>query len=112
MSEEHRFNKKQFLLRLNENVYDILNQKAKAACMKKTAFLTELIITGYVIKFEPAGIKELSDEINKIGVNINQVVHHINARGGGASQDDLNYLEERLLQIEEMIYQIAWGKEI
>jgi uncharacterized protein (DUF1778 family) len=109
MSEKHRIKTKQFLLRLNDDTYEILKAKATAAKMNKTSFLAELIVTGYVTVLEQSGVKELSDEINKIGVNINQVVHHINARGGGVTEEELRELQEKLFEIEEMIYSIAWG---
>jgi len=109
MGEEHRLKKKQFLLRLNGDTYDILETKAVAANMNKTNFLAELIVTGYVIKLETIGIKELSDEINKIGVNINQVVYHINARGGGATREELRELEMKFIEIREELYKAVWS---
>ena len=112
MSEEQRQKRKKFQFWLNEDTYEILQSKATAAKMNKTNFLAELIVTGYVIVRETANIKELSDEINKIGVNINQVVHHINARGGGATEDDLEFLQDMLQRVEEAIYRAIWGMNI
>jgi hypothetical protein len=109
MSEQHRQKRKKFQFWMNDDTYEILQAKATAARMNKTSFLAELIVTGYVILLEQSGVKELSDEINKIGVNINQVVHHINARGGGATEEELRELQEKLFEIEEMVYSIAWG---
>ena len=110
MGEQHRWKRKKFQFWMNEDTYEILESKAKAAKMNKTNLLAELIVSGYVIVRETADIKELSDEINKIGVNINQVVHHINARGGGATKAELRELQEKLFEVEELIYSVVWGR--
>jgi hypothetical protein len=112
MAEEHRQKGKQFLLRLDDFVYDTLTEKAIAAKLKKTAFLAKIILESEIVVIDSTWIKELSNEINKIGVNINQIVHHVNARGGGCSKNELMELHHELTKISEMVYEAIWEKKV
>jgi hypothetical protein len=109
MGEEHRIKRKQFKFYLDETVYNILNEKAAAAKMNKTNFLAQIIINSNVIVHDQIGIKDLTDAINKIGVNINQIVYHVNAKGGGCTQAELESLLTEFIKISEEVYARAWG---
>ena len=44
-------------------------------------YLRKMAINGYIFKVDYAPIKELTYEIHKIGVNINQIAHKANLTG-------------------------------
>ena len=45
-----------------------------------SSYLIELGTSGFVLKVDYTGLDNLSYEIHKIGVNINQIAHHVNAQ--------------------------------
>jgi hypothetical protein len=108
MGDEHRQKRKKFQFWLDDYVYDILCEKAAAARMNKTNFLAHLIVYGKVTVKDLAAIKDLSNEINKIGVNINQIVYHVNARGGGVSEDELRELEYMMIEVQDLFHAATW----
>jgi hypothetical protein len=110
MGEQHRQKTKKFQFWLDDYVYDILSDKAAAAKMNKTNFLAHLIVFGQVVVKDMAGLKELANEINKIGVNINQIVYHVNARGGGCTEEELNELLCQQFEIQDLFHAAAWGE--
>lgn len=64
---------------LSEKEYDTLRDKAKQSGLSMSGFLRSIIM-GKRIRARPhEAIKDLYTEINKIGVNINQVARNSNA---------------------------------
>ncbi len=58
-----------------------------------------------VYDYDELALRDMTKEINKIGVNINQVAARVNATGN-AYQDDLNYLKgevEKIWQLQKSI---------
>ena len=45
-----------------------------------SSYLIELGTSGFVLNVDYTGLNNLCYEIHKIGVNINQIAHHVNAR--------------------------------
>jgi len=45
-----------------------------------SSYLIELGTSGFVLKVDYTGLDNLCYEIHKIGVNINQIAHHVNAQ--------------------------------
>lgn len=51
------------------------------------AYLRKMAIDGYIIKVDYSEQRKLATEVNKIGVNINQVCKRINETGRAFSED-------------------------
>jgi len=51
------------------------------------AYLRKMAIDGYIIQVDYSAIKEQAAEIQKIGVNINQIAKRINSTGNAYEQD-------------------------
>ena len=51
------------------------------------AYLRKMAIDGYIIQVDYSAIKEQTAEIQKIGVNINQIAKRINSTGNAYEQD-------------------------
>jgi hypothetical protein len=51
------------------------------------AYLRKMAIDGYVINADYSDIKKMTAEIQKIGVNVNQIARRVNATGNVYAQD-------------------------
>ena len=51
------------------------------------AYLRKMAIDGYVIQVDHSDIKEMTAQIQKIGVNINQIARRANATGNVYQED-------------------------
>lgn len=92
MGEENRIRKKIFKVHLSEIEYDILTEKAEYCGITKSDYIRKQIIDGAVIKYETCDIKNMINEINHIGVNINQIAKKVN------ETDCINKKDFELLQ--------------
>jgi hypothetical protein len=45
------------------------------------AYLRKMAIDGYIIVTDFAAVKEMTAQIQKVGVNVNQIAHRVNATG-------------------------------
>ncbi len=76
--ESLRKNKKSKLIYFDKNDWEIIEKKSEDLGMSTTRYIKENALTGVVIIKKNNITRELIYEINKIGVNINQVVEVIN----------------------------------
>ncbi len=82
--------------------YETLCKKAKQCGLSRSAFLRRLI-TGTPVKARPPeAIRDLYVEINKIGVNVNQI-----ARACNAGAIDAKSAAERTLFMLRRIYDLT-----
>ncbi len=51
------------------------------------AYLRKMAIDGYIIQIDHSDIKAMTAEIQKIGVNVNQIARRVNATGSVYEQD-------------------------
>ena len=62
------------------------------------AYLRKMAIDGYIIQIDHADIKAMTAEIQKIGVNINQITRRVNATGS-VYQEDIEEIKGVLAEI-------------
>ena len=62
------------------------------------AYLRKIAIDGYIIQVDHADIKAMTAEIQKIGVNINQIAKRVNATGS-VYQEDMEEIKGVLAEI-------------
>ena len=60
-----------------------------------------MLIDGYVIQVDYSDVKKMTAEIQKIGVNINQIARRVNATGT-VYEADIQEIKERLAQIWQL----------
>lgn len=60
-----------------------------------------MLIDGYVIQVDYFDVKKMTAEIQKIGVNINQIARRVNATGT-VYEADIQEIKERLAQIWQL----------
>ena len=65
-------------------------------------YARKMLIDGYVIHVDLSQFQTLANEINKVGVNINQITKSVNATGV-LFGDDLNDLKEMINEIWRLL---------
>lgn len=98
----NRLRKKQINLKVTEDELRIIDKKAEVACLSRNGYLIKMAIEGFVIVQDLDNMRDVTNEINKIGVNINQIAKHINTTNNIYKSD----MEEINKQLEE-IYKIV-----
>ena len=78
----------QIKFRVTEKERALIEQKMKLVPTRNTeAYLRKMAIDGYIIQVDHSDIKAMTAEIQKIGVNINQIARRVNATGSVYEQD-------------------------
>ena len=62
------------------------------------AYARKILIDGYIIQVDHSDIKTMTAEIQKIGVNVNQIARRVNATGS-AYQEDIDEIKGVLNEI-------------
>ena len=65
-------------------------------------FLRKMVMNGYIVNVDYQDLKDLIYEINKIGTNINQIAHRVNA-DHALHQKDIEYLQKDLDNIWQLL---------
>ena len=66
----------------------LIEQKMKLVpTQNMEAYLRKMAIDGYIIQIDHADIKAMTAEIQKIGVNVNQIARRVNATGSVYQED-------------------------
>ena len=67
---------------VNEQERELIAQKMKQIPTKNfAAYARKMLIDGYVIQIDHTDIKAMTAELQKIGVNVNQIARRANATG-------------------------------
>jgi hypothetical protein len=67
-----------------------------------SAYLRKMAIDGYIIETDHADIKSVAAEMQRIGVNINQIARRVNT-SGYAYQGDIEQVQEEVLEIWRLL---------
>ncbi|SCI81488.1 Bacterial mobilisation protein (MobC) [uncultured Ruminococcus sp.] len=78
----------QIKFRVTEKERALIEQKMKLVPTRNMeAYLRKMAIDGYIIQVDHSDIKAMTAEIQKIGVNFNQIARRVNATGSVYEQD-------------------------
>ena len=89
----------QIKFRVTEEERTLIGEKMKLIPTRNmSAYLWKMAIDGYVIQVDHSDIKAMTAEIQKIGVNINQIAHRANAMGN-VYQEDIEEIKGVLNEI-------------
>ena len=89
----------QIKFRVTEEERALIEQKMKLVPTRNMeAYLRKMAIDGYIIQIDHADIKAMTAEIQKIGVNINQIAKRVNATGS-VYQEDIEEIKGVLAEI-------------
>lgn len=103
MAEENRIRDKKIQFWVTENERDYIDERANYCDLSRSDYLRKMALEGAIIKREYEGIVE----VNKIGVNINQIAKRVNTRGSVLERD----VEELRVQYEKL-FEVVYGKII
>ena len=89
----------QIKFRVTEEERALIEQKMKLVPTRNMeAYLRKMAIDGYIIQIDYADIKAMTAEIQKIGVNINQIAKRVNATDS-VYQEDIEEIKGVLAEI-------------
>ena len=89
----------QIKFRVTEEERALIEEKMKLIPTRNmAAYLRKMAIDGYVIQVDHSDIKAMTAEIQKIGVNINQIARRANATGN-VYQEDIEEIKGVLSEI-------------
>lgn len=91
-------------IRFTEKEHLAIKEKMRAA--GKTSlndYLVQMGVDGFVLIQDFDNLVTLSQEINKIGVNINQIAHKVNT-DNLIMNEDLKDIKEMLMKVEQLIF--------
>ena len=89
----------QIKFRVTEEERALIEEKMKLIPTRNmAAYLRKMAIDGYVIQVDHSDIKSMTAEIQKIGVNINQIARRANATGN-VYQEDIEEIKGVLNEI-------------
>ena len=78
----------QIKFRVTEAERDLILEKMKLVPTRNMeAYLRKMAIDGYIIQVDHTDIKAMTAEIQKIGVNVNQIAKRLNSMGPVYAQD-------------------------
>ena len=89
----------QIKFRVTEEERALIEQKMKLIPTRNMgAYLRKIVIDGYIIQLEHTDIKAMTAEIQKIGVNVNQIAKRVNSTGS-VYQEDIEEIKGVLSEI-------------
>lgn len=78
----------QIKFRVTEQEHDLIFQKmAQIPTKNLAAYMRKMAIDGYVVNVDYTELKAVTAEIQKIGVNVNQIAKRVNSTGNIYEQD-------------------------
>ena len=96
---ENRKRNVQIIIRVTEEERALIEQKMKLVpTQNMAAYLRKIAIDGYIIQTDHSDIKSMTAEIQKIGVNINQIAKRVNETGS-VYQEDIEEIKGVLAEI-------------
>ena len=89
----------QIKFRVTEEERALIEQKMKLVPTRNMeSYLRKMAIDGYIIQIDHSDIKAMTAEIQKIGVNVNQIAKRANATGN-VYQEDIEEIKGVLAEI-------------
>jgi hypothetical protein len=82
----------------DEELQKIESGMRSTGIRNRSAYLRKVAIDTYIIHIDYSFLKEHTRQIRMIGININQIAHHLNATGN-IYQQDIETINERLDEI-------------
>ena len=93
----------QIKFRVTEEERDFIHRKmAEVPTQNMEAYLRKMALDGYIVHVDYSHLKELTSEIQKIGVNINQIARWLNSDGELYAQD-IAYIKEAMNAIWQLL---------
>jgi len=113
MAEHHRIRDRHFKIKLLNDEFEMLEQKAKASRLSKTEYVRMLIAYGGVkgstkTNYTKEDAKNLRRELSAIGNNVNQIAYRVNSKLN-ANKDDVDELREEFVKLIGVLHNHVMG---
>lgn len=105
MKREKRKRTEPIKFRVYESEKKIIDEKAKRLGLDRSKYLRKVSLQEPLIIIDMSKIDKLIYEVNKIGVNINQIAKYANGHNV-LYKNDIKEIKESLNSIWEKIYEI------
>lgn len=103
MKQQNRTRNVQLILRVTPQEYEHIKKKMVLIGTNNfNAYARKMLIDGYVIEVDLSKFHELAGEVNKIGVNINQIARIANETRS-ISQGQIDRLQQEVEQIWQLL---------
>ncbi len=103
----NRARPKQIVIRLSEKEKEILKKKVKKSGLKQQDFLIKCILEKQVLNTD--GLKEVTPELKRIGVNLNQIAKSCN-QGNQVSYEEIQIIGKELNEVWQLLKRLAQGQ--
>lgn len=100
----NRTRPKQIVIRMTDDEFNTVKEKVELSGMKQQEYLIKAITGKHITNTD--GLKELTPELKRIGVNLNQIAKTCN-QGNQASYDEIQRIGEELNEVWQLLRQLA-----
>lgn len=90
------------ILYFKENEWELIQKKAAAAKLDTTNYIKQMALNGYIIEYDLKLLNDFIYELNKIGVNINQIAKRVNETGS-IHEDEIEAIQGDMERMWESI---------
>ena len=96
---ENRKRNVQIIIRVTEEERSLIEEKMRQIpTLNLSAYARKILIDGYIITLDLQGVKGHTAQLQKIGVNINQIAKRINETGR-IYADDMNEIKRAMEEV-------------
>ena len=91
----------QVVIRLNDREYKYFQKQVDLSGLSMNTYITHLIIRYKIKERPPRDYGKLAWEISKVGTNINQIAHKVNATGNASNSniDAAVLLQKKIIEL-------------
>lgn len=82
----------------NEKEWELIEKKAAEVKLNTTNYIRRMALNGYIIEYDFNTLNDFIYELNKIGVNINQITKRVNETGS-IHTGEMEAIQEDMAQI-------------
>lgn len=101
--KRYRMRDRDIHIMVTHHEYELIRQRMKASGKDTLReFILDMAVNGYLIKVEHKELKDLIHEVNKIGVNINQIAHKANSTNT-VSRTDVDEVKDKVDEIWQLL---------
>lgn len=102
----NRYRNKDIRIRVTETEKEMIKRKSLAAGFESiNSYAHKMLLSGLVVKVDLKELLELNNEINKIGVNINQIAYKANF-SNRVTLDDISKVEKLLKEVQSVQFEM------
>lgn len=106
MAKSNRYRKDHIKLYVTENEKKDIVQRASLCEMSNSDYSRKMALTGIIVNYNFEKLQEYIYEINKIGVNINQIAKNTNEENE-VTRKDVEHLKIEMIKLIEVVSESA-----